>query len=377
MLEVLWINRIKNWSKKIVAGEVEFQQIVDEITDGFNNVGLELPKYDHILPIARSVASGHQVIPQHCNPNGPHENIHYTLENFEEIFHERIDINCLTENQATIAKMNLSEKLKPMFGHASSALVKLKRGDLCERADCSNYASLWDKATGQVFCPDHFNGQRNSESFSESSLNEKDSLSRTSPSGVASMTSSVGMRESHERVPDLSNSTSPSLSKDTDNDVPSPRQDTTGQKFHPPAESAITPTHSSIFSSPSSLGMPSTESHPSTKISSASKQSMNTNNFNGTTLPQGINGKCPDDDTVEVELSQPIPRKVISSTVEYLDVVFGVELWNDVVEDIELGNQKCTSKKHGLYNMACSYAPRLLVSLLVFLSFPFPSLPFP
>jgi hypothetical protein len=89
---------------------------------------------------------------------------------------------------------------------------------------------------------------------------------------------------------------------------------------------------------------------------------MNTHTSFRTTSPESGNGKNPDENAVELELSQAIPRKVNCSTVEYLDALFGVELWNNVVEDIELGNQKCTSKKHGLYIMACSYAPKLLVS---------------
>ena len=159
-MDVLWINCTKSWSKKIVTGEVEFRQVVDEITVAFNNVGLELPNYEHILPIARSVACGHQVIPQHCHPDGPHKSTRYSLDNFDEYFYARIDVKCLAENQATISKMNLSEKVKPMLGHVPNiALVKLERGDFCERTDCSNYASLWDKATGQVFCPEHLSMQ--------------------------------------------------------------------------------------------------------------------------------------------------------------------------------------------------------------------------
>jgi hypothetical protein len=360
MMETLWRHRDQSWIAQIVSSEDEFKASITEITTAFNSMGLDVPAYEHILPIARSVVNGHQCIPQHCQPDGPHEYCHYSIDKFEERFKREVDINCLGQNQETIKKMTLSANLIPKLGNAFSAFEKLKCGAHCEMTDCSNYASFWDDATGRVFCPNHAKSRSAS---SEASNTGMDISSTASPSGVASMTSSVGMEDCHEKGMALSKATSPSLSRE-DLKVDALSQPETARQTSPTAQ--LTPAVSSKFTS--------AEGHPSAKSSSSwsSLASKNTHSEIESTLAQSGNGKLPHfgdlpDDNIELVLSQLLPQKVQSSTVEYLDAVFGAELWNDFVEDIEMGNYKCTSKKHGLYNMACSYAPKLLVSFFRFL----------
>jgi hypothetical protein len=366
MMDTLWRHREQKWIAQILSSEDEFKANMKEIETAFNSTGLDVPAYEHILPIARSVANGHQVIPQHCQPDGPHECVYYSLDKFEERFAREVDINCLVQNKETINKMTLSANLTPKLGYKFSAFEKLKCGAHCEMTDCSDYASLWDEATGQVFCPNHAKRRSASPEASNTGL---DLTSKTSPSGVASMTSSDGMTELQEKAMALSKPTSTSLSREDDK-FDALSQTETSRQTSPLAP--LTPAVSSHFSSPSSLGLMSAVGHPSTKSSWSSLPSKNTHSENESTSAQSGNGKLPHsgqppDDTIELVLSQFQPGKVQSSTVEYLDAVFGVELWNDFVEDIELGNQKCTSKNHGLYNMACSYAPKLLVSFFRFL----------
>lgn len=350
MMDILWRHSKSEWINKIVTGtEADYEHIKPFVEDTFNSTGLIAPEYEHIVPIARSVSNGHQILPEQCIPEGPHFQNRYSLHNFEAEFEKMVDINCLADNQGIIDKMRLSESLKQRL-KAGGALEKLKRGSLCEESECINFATTWDRATGYVFCPKHSNIEGKSPAVHSIASSTRTDASLTTESlpgqlSVASM-SIGGVKES------LLN---PSTSRERlmDDDISKENATPSFSAPSAPTKSKIAP-----LLSPSSLGSNSATKTLTTLHSS--EQSVKTS------LDRSRSGKHSlipkEDDLLPMGLSQSYSRKVEDTTVQYLDCLFGKELWNDVLEDIELGKLHCTSKNHCLYSLACSYAPKVLVS---------------